>query len=83
MSKLMPVLLLFLVGCIDPIEKEKTQIRRTKEIKSVVGQRILIFEEKNPWTLVITTEDFTKIEVKGYKGIRTNITPQKEYNDKN
>jgi hypothetical protein len=76
-------LVLLCFGCVDPVEQKRAQARRAKEIKSVVGQRILKFEEKDFWTLVITTEDFTKIQVKGYKSINTTITPLEEINDKN
>lgn len=66
------------LGCVDPVEQKRAQIRRAKEIKAIVGQRILKFEEKDPWTLVITTEDFTEIQVKGHKGLDTTITPKEE-----
>lgn len=76
--------ILCFVGCeIDPAKKRRAQLRRDKEIKSVVGQRILKFEEKDTWTLVITMEDFTEIQVDSYKGIYTTITPAEENNDKN
>lgn len=66
------------LGCVDPVEQKRAQIRRAKEIKSVVGQRILKFEEKDSWTLIITTEDFTEIKVRAMKGLDTTITPKEE-----